>query len=281
MPIEFVADPDGAYVRQSFVSPTVYLDHWAIRLLSDDHGLQDRFVNALRSKDGTLLLSNISLSEFAATGDTRHCLDAEAFLERLLPNIYFTDFALDQLLSLEEAEPNNIRRYWPPADLPQLKFFAERAQHATFGFTMHGFISLTHTYRAELVEATAKMVQVIRSGMESTRNDAKYIAKIRHLLPGDARPRTLVIFGELVRGFKLDRNASISDNDILDLLHATMPVNCCDFVLLDGPWVERVEKMKQRFAKAGAAMSIASCFSNRGNGIAEFLKALEAFSTSA
>jgi hypothetical protein len=60
MPIEFFPTSSEVRVWQSFISPTVYLDHWAIRLFSDNLALQDRLVNALRSKGGTLLLSNIS-----------------------------------------------------------------------------------------------------------------------------------------------------------------------------------------------------------------------------
>jgi hypothetical protein len=44
MPIEFFDSPEGRKVRQSFDSPTVHLDHWAIRLFSDDRTLQDRFL---------------------------------------------------------------------------------------------------------------------------------------------------------------------------------------------------------------------------------------------
>jgi hypothetical protein len=39
--IEFVESSEGLKVKQSLDSPTVYLDHWAIHLLSDDRALQD------------------------------------------------------------------------------------------------------------------------------------------------------------------------------------------------------------------------------------------------
>ena len=80
-----------------------------------------------------------------------------------------------------------------------------------------------------------------------------------------------------MRGFNLDPNAPISANDAIDLLHAAMPVNCCDFVLLDGPWAERVEKMKHRVAKTTMEMPMARCFSQRNSGVQRFLSELEAF----
>lgn len=277
MPIEFFQLSSEVRVRQSFVSPTVYLDHWAIRLFSDDLALQDRLVRALRSKGGTLLLSNISFGEFSVPSDPQHATDAETFIERLLPNIYLTDFALDKVLERENSETNNAKRFWPSADLPQLKLFAERAQNAPLGFTMRGFVTLAHIHRVGIAAATAEVVQQIKAAIEASRADASYVAKARRFQPTDARPRTLVILGELMRGFNLDPIATISDNDVVDLLHAAMPINCCDFVLLDGAWAERVEKMKRRIAKVGSVMSLAKCFSSRNNGVQAFLAELEAF----
>lgn len=277
MPIDFFDAPDGVHVRQSFDSPTVYLDHWAIRLFSDDLCLQDRFVNTLLSKGGTLLLSSISLGEFAKAEDPRHCVDAEHFIERLLPNLFLTDFALDKVHEQELAEQNNIKRFWPSADLPQLKLFAERAQDAPHGFSMKGFISMAHSNRSGLSRIINEVVQSIIDGHGSIRKDPDYIRKAKNVIPSDYRTRTFVILGELLRGFTLDSSASISENDVIDLLHAVMPINCCDYVLLDGPWVERVNKMIHRIQKSGMIMPIAKCFSKRDNGVDSFLTDLEAF----
>jgi len=277
MPIDFFDSPEGVRVRQSFDPPTVYLDHWAMRRFSDDHALQDRFVSTLLSKGGTVLLSHFSLSEYAAATDSRHCADTEAFLERVLPNVFFTDFRLDEVLARERAEPDNRRRFWPTAYLPLLKFFAERAQSAPLGFTMQGFISLAHTHRAAILQVTEEIVARLQGAYEQARKDPAYVEKARRVQPTDRRPRTLLILGELMRGFNLDINAPITSNDVIDLVHAAMPVNCCDYVLLDGPWAERVEKMKRRIAKTRMNMPVAKCFSQRNNGIAMFLADLGAF----
>ena len=142
---------------------------------------------------------------------------------------------------------------------------------------MDGFITLAHSNRVELSELTNISTRMILDALESARSDPSYVVKARNILPSDARPRTLVILGESMRGFNLDCTAPISENDAIDLLHAAMPVNCSDYVLLDGPWTERVEKMRQRIVKAATIMPIARCFSKRGNGVAAFLADLEAF----
>ncbi|MGK2951179.1 MAG: hypothetical protein ACSLEZ_02185 [Thiobacillus sp.] len=277
MPITFFDAPDGTHVRQSFDSPTVYLDHWAIRLFSEELDLQDRFVDSLLAKAGTLLLSHISFSEFAALSDARHCDQAEAFFERLLPNIYLTDFDFDKLLRKERDEPNNAKRFWPPADLPQLKHFVERAGRQSSRLTMRGFVALTHETRYQISESTKVLKRTLVDEFTAARNEAEYVAKARRIYPSDKRYRTLLILGELMRSFNLDPTAPITENDVIDLLHAAMPVNCCDFALLDGPWAERVEKMRHRVSKTTMEMPIASCFSQRNNGVESFLAELENF----
>jgi hypothetical protein len=56
-----------------------------------------------------------------------------------------------------------------------------------------------------------------------------------------------------------------------------MPLNCCDYVLLDGPWAERVKRMKARIERSAMVMPLAKCFSRRDNGVAAFLDDLESF----
>ena len=277
MPIDFFTTSDSLHVRQSFDSPTVYLDHWAIRLLSDDLNLQARFVNALKLKCGTLLLSNISLMEFSEASDPRHCSDTEDFFDRLLPNIYFTDFAIDKTHERESTESNNKKRFWPPAGLPTLKFFIERIGNGTENITMRGFLSLSQEYRTELLQVKNEVVCKLRDAMVSYRSNAQYVTKARNVHPSDERTRTYTILGELMRGFTLDSNSNITDNDIIDLFHASLPLNCCDYILLDGPWAERVEKMNLRISKTSMNMPIAKCFSERNNGVELFLSDLESF----
>ena len=277
MAIDFFESNGANHVRQSFDSPTVYLDHWAIRLFSDDLALQDRFVEALMTTGGTLLLSNLSFAEFSNATDPRHCTDTEAFLERLLPNIYLTDFALDRILEREQRETNNQRRFWPPSDLPALKFLVERSGLIVPRLTMRGFVALAHEERTRVSKSVEQLTTSVAEGLADVQTDPEYISRARKVPPSDKRPRTLLILGELIRGFNLDQNAQFKDNDVVDLLHAAMPLNCCDFVLLDGAWSERVEKMRLRIAKTGIQMPMAKCYSRRESGIEDFLASLKCF----
>lgn len=277
MPIDFFTTTEGLHVRQSFDSPTVYLDHWALRTFSEDQAIQNRLVNGLLLKGGTLLLSHLSFAEFSRASDPRHCRDAEIFLERLLPNIYLTDFALDKVHEQELKEHDNTKRFWPSADLPQLKFLAEWGQSAPNGLTVRGLIELSQVFKVQILESVDTGAKEIVVKLESVRQDVNYVSKARRTVPSDQRTRTYIILGELLRGYHLDHTSPISENDAIDLMHAAMSVNCCDYVLLDGPWAERVAKMKQRISKAGHEMPLAKCFSKRAKGIVSFLEDLEAF----
>jgi hypothetical protein len=275
MPVEFFDSPEGRKLGQTFDSPTIYLDHWAMRMFSDERRLQDRFVRALRAKRGTVLVSHISTAELGGASDPQHVVDAEKFLERCLPHLFLTDFRLDEVLDREESEPSNATRFWPTADLRQLKLFGELSQAAGGGFTMQGLAQLAYEHRTGINEMMSSMARSLTEAVAKARADPEYVRKSRNAPLDDTRPRTLLILGELLRGFILDSGAPMSENDAVDLIHAAMPLNCCDYVLLDGPWAERVAKMKLRLAKSSMVMPIAKCFSRRNDGINAFLTDLE------
>jgi hypothetical protein len=277
MPIEFFDSPEGRRVGQSFDSPTVYLDHWAIRLFSDDPVLQDRLVSALVTKRGTLLISTVSMAELGSASDPRHVIDAEAFLERCLPHLFLTDFRLDKLRAREMNEGTNATRFWPTADLAQLKVFGERAQAAGQEFTMRGFAQMAYEHRTPINELMRSNAREMIEAVDKARSDPDYVRKARDAPLSESRSRMMLIMGELLRGFILDPNLTMSENDAVDLVHAAMPLNCGDYVLLDGPWAERVAKMKLRLDKSAMVMPIAKCFSRRNDGINAFLTDLENF----
>ena len=63
-------DNDGRLVAtQRDASPTVYLDHWALRELSTTPTLAEQFVAALKQRNGTLALSCTNLIEFCNVTD--------------------------------------------------------------------------------------------------------------------------------------------------------------------------------------------------------------------
>src|SRR5262245_40877587 len=85
-------DNEGRLVAtQRDSSPTVYLDHWALRELSTMPTLGERFVVALKHRNGTLALSSTNLIEFCNMADDEQARCAEELLEASLPNVFFLE----------------------------------------------------------------------------------------------------------------------------------------------------------------------------------------------
>src|ERR1700683_4764433 len=61
------------FVEQRLLHPAVYLDTWAIRLFAEgDASNRGRFRSALLRASGTLVISDLTLGEFASFDDARH-----------------------------------------------------------------------------------------------------------------------------------------------------------------------------------------------------------------
>src|SRR5215467_1226773 len=73
---------------QHLVAPAVYLDHWALRCLSSDSELSERFVAGLARQGGTLALSWANIGEFRNVSDTETVQRAEEFVEANLPRVF-------------------------------------------------------------------------------------------------------------------------------------------------------------------------------------------------
>jgi hypothetical protein len=56
---------------QKDISPSVYLDHWAWRHISENIALSDRLIKAIKAKNGTLVLSWINACEFTQVTDKK------------------------------------------------------------------------------------------------------------------------------------------------------------------------------------------------------------------
>lgn len=277
MPMEFFVKDGETRARQSFDSPTVYFDHWAICEFSDDLTLQDRFVKAMQAKHGTFVLSHTNLAEFTNMSDPRHAEAAENFLERLMPNVYLTDFKLDEAEAFENQPGYAGQRMWPSSDLPMLKFIAERSVDAGGRFTLAGFISLSYLYRDQLSKTFNEVNQTLLDAINQVRADPVYVKKARQSVPDNNRTKTRVVMSELIRELTIDPKVTITVNDVVDFKHAILAISCCDYVLLDGKWEQRVRTMTKRTTQQGLHMSFAKCFSKRGNGVNDFLSHLEVF----
>lgn len=277
MPLEFFVRNGKTHAKQSFDAPTVYFDHRTICDFSDALTLQDRFVKTMQEKRGTFVLSHTNLGQIANANDSGSSDAAEKFLDRLLPNVYLTDFDLAKAEAFEKQLHYTGQRMWPSPDLPMLKLVAARSVNAGGDLALAGFIMRSYLYRDRLSKIFNEVNQDILDELNEQHADPIYLEMARQSVPDTSRTKTRVVMGELMRELMIDTKPSITVNDVVDWQHAVLPVSCCDFALLDDTWVQRGRSVKKRAAQQGLYMSLAKCFSKRDNGLIEFLDQLEAF----
>lgn len=277
MPMELYQEGSDLRVKQTFDLPAVYFDHWAICEFSDDSALQDRLVAAIHSKGGTFLFSATNLAEFTSASDPRHAEAAEMFLDRLMPHVYLTDFNLEKAQEFESDPGNTGHLMWPSSDLGMLKFLAKRSIQDYQALSFKGFVTLSHEFRDQLNPTFRKTNTNILEVLNKQRANPEFVNLARISVPSDMRSKTQVIMGELLRESFIDPNVKLTTNDVVDLQHATFSVSCCDFVLLDGKWEQRVNSFRRRAEAQGFEIRLAQCFSKRKNGIHNFIQQLEAY----
>src|SRR5215510_10816675 len=89
--IEFtILSNGGVGLLHTPTHPTVYLDHLGYGTFAEDGASAERFIRALKARGGTLMVSWVNVAEFAKAS-ARTAAAAEAFLERLLPNLGFLE----------------------------------------------------------------------------------------------------------------------------------------------------------------------------------------------
>lgn len=260
---------------QQFVSPTVYLDTFAIRAISESDELSMRFAQGIQGRNGTWLLSAVSMGEFARFADPRHVERAERLLAQAVPHIYLF---LSEAAATRTArgETDTAARPLPPGDHRNMDFFSRRwVQAQSFPETFRGMFKVVHENRDKMVETLDEVASGLVASLGTYRQLEPYRRKAKAARPDDGRTRQQIISGELLRELVLDTNAPITNNEALDLMHAVDAVDYCDLVLLDKAWERRTNALHQRIAEANIDMPIAQCFSMRDGGMEQFLGALE------
>lgn len=275
MPISFAFDGEDVVWTQQFVSPTVYLDTFAIRAISESDELSMRFAQGIKGRNGTWLLAAVSMGEFARFADSRHVDRAEWLLAQVVPYIYLF-LSEPAAARAARGETATAARSLPSADHRNMDFFSRRwAQAQSFQETFRGMFQLVHENRDKMVETLDEVASLLVASLGTYRKLDSYRRNAKAARPDDGRTRQQIISGELLRELVLDTNAQITNNEALDLMHAVDAVDYCDFVVLDKAWERRAKGLHKRIAEANIDMPIARCFSMRNGGIDKFLGALE------
>lgn len=275
MAISFFFDGDDVVWTQRFERPAVYLDTFAIREIADSDELSARFARALTSSGGIWLLASLSMGEFARFTDPRHAQRAEKLVAQVVPHMYL--FLSEPDVGKERrGETDLARRSLPRADERNMDYFSRRwAKEQSLPETFRGMFQLVHDRREEMTATLDDIASKVVASLTHHRELDTYRRNAKAARPDDGRTRQQVISGDLLRELVLDTNASISNNDALDLMHAVDAVDYCDLMLLDKAWERRVNALRQRIAQARVNMPVAACFSKSNDGVGRFLDSIE------
>ena len=251
---------------QQLTSPSVYLDHWALRAVSEDATLGERLTKALAARGGTLVVSWANIAEFASL-DKQAARNAEEFLDGQLPHLFFQDFNPFDVIRREEALIAGGPPLPPHADLDLLRLVAgELRPDGVQPITCIGMLTEVSGQRSESTERMkATFVEQVGTLRAEYLEDEDFRGLVNRSLRGQVEPRgTAIVIREVLAGLMRDQQAPLTPNDGMDFFHTIVPVAYCDFVLLDGRWRDQVDRLRARLQRTGVDFPVATAFSGAG-----------------
>lgn len=274
--IRLEINADGVpIVIQQDLSPTVYLDHWALRKFSQDPVLSQRFMRALEKREGTLALSWLNLAEFSKVTDHSQGKMAEEFYAGILPRIFFLDSDPFSVIRREDEILSGRTKALiaPHADVGFLSTFAHLKPDSPTAFTVRELFRTVQGDQLQpdfdrLADTVAERIQVLRNKYDQKQEFRSAVAR---LPSGPMIQRgTRYILRELARGFLVDRGMKVSRNHAIDFMHVVVPLSYCEFVLLDKHWEAQVKLVRSRLSKTALEVPLARVYSEKSDGIERF-----------
>jgi hypothetical protein len=226
--------------------PLLYLDHWAIRRLSEDPVRGGRFLAAFEHR-GTVMFSLMNVVEIARDADGHRAKQIRDFLERLGP--HWVPMTIDpiRIINAEDSgtTPDGANPCVSAAFLSDSKFAARLTS---------GAVSLVHVVdltrgsdgdelRRATDRDTARLRQNIQEWRDAHAKNPREIDSKYPLLKFDSKKPMRSIYYGLAR-FSITDTFRLDDNHARDLFHAVASVRCAEMVTLDAHWAGQVRKLK-------------------------------------
>jgi hypothetical protein len=249
MGIEIVTRPDGrVLLGQRLVRPVVYLDHWAVRLFSEDMSLQDRFVGALQQSRGTWLFACANLMEFAAMTDLDQAVAAEELLRRAMPSVCVADLYSDPGFALSKK---SVPTDDPPDEHWMLNDLAARAQIAGGTLNTTRLVQAAVLQRAVLLPMFEELKEQVANAVRASVADEQKRSVASKFRPAAMMDVSEALLAELLREPHMNQTFRINHHHAMDLVHTVPAATVGDYLLLDRSWTSRLNRAADRLQQAG------------------------------
>jgi hypothetical protein len=261
--------------RQERLHPCVYLDHWAIRRISENPKLAARFRDALIARNGTLAISFLNWAEFAQVRDIRQIRAAEEFLTSIMPRIYFLNVNFLEVIYVE-ADPRRLGPgATPEGDWPLFRDFV-RELPLSVKYKLLVLAYEGGDQYKQLGQTTATLVRQRLSTYftEYPGPKARTVIRDRIKMTMPVSRTSAFAMGtfEFLYG---RRHGEWHENDANDLIHTIVPATHCQYALLDKNSCHLVDSVGRRLKELGE-FPVATVYSESNSGIERFLTDLDA-----
>lgn len=264
-------------MHQKLTHPSVYLDHWALRKVSDNREKSSNLIAVVKRTGGSVALSWLNLVEFCRVSDHSQQKRAGALIDELYPNIYFLQVDPYEVLANEDRLLKGAPPFPPHADSDLMRAFFLQEQTSIRPYDAENLFqeaarldprTTLDSYAATVTE----QFRQIRSQLEADGGaQVRRKTKVKRL-PAPTR----FVLREVARQILLDPSAPFDEHDAVDMLHTVVPVSYCDFVVLDKRWAAIVERAKKSLQVDEAWLSIANTFSGTKRSMDQFFAAISA-----
>jgi hypothetical protein len=268
----------GVRVEQWCDAPTVYLDHWALRRISESAALARAFSVTLKARGGTLALSWLNLVEFSKLTDAKQAAQADALLDEVKPRLFFLNPDFFKVIGEEDRLQAGGPPSAPHADQVSLRFFAKHNLLKPGALELLPKQNLFQlSQKAGVVAKFETFADGIVARIESLRQDYRanrdFSLAVKRVPKGKPIQRgTWFVAREVLGALLVDTDSKVNRHDAVDACHAIVPASYCDFVLLDRRWKALVERARRRFAEGGLSFQVAKVYSE--SGLQDFLAEL-------
>lgn len=257
-------------VASSFRRPAVLLDNCALQRISESEDLGDKMVITLFDVAGTVCLSGMNPAEMSKGDFDKHAIAADQFLSRIFTHLFFIDVSKALQNSATLGDPKST----PPADQETAEDVVNRywsGGQANSGATdsQRGLFRHIWGQRERVVPELEGTAMSIVGQLLEHRSNAAVVDKLTTAKYTADSHRLFAVFSELLRDLMIDPASNIPPNHTIDVVHATLGMVFCDYVVVDRGWAHRCRIARQRLG--AFADTLARPYPANDEGISQML----------